>query len=61
MVFFLFLLEEGSVSESVSLTNGSGSRRPQNIRIRIRNTGCLQQSDLFWKMRWMRSSFEDET
>jgi hypothetical protein len=36
--FLLFLLDDGR-SRSVLLTNGSGSGRPKNIRIRIRNTG----------------------
>jgi hypothetical protein len=31
---------EGSGSGSIPLTNGPGSRRPKNIRIRIRNTAC---------------------
>ncbi len=33
------LMMEGSRSGSVPLTNGSGSRRPENLQIRIRNTG----------------------
>jgi hypothetical protein len=38
--FSLFLLDdEGFGSGSVPLTNGSRSRRPENICIRIRNTG----------------------
>jgi hypothetical protein len=32
-------IREGSGAESVPLTNGSGSGRPINIRIRIPNTG----------------------
>ena len=32
---------EGAGSGSIPLTNGSGSRRPKNIWIRIRNTGNM--------------------
>jgi hypothetical protein len=38
-VFLLFfLMIEGSGSGSIPLTNGSGSGRPKNMWIRIRNT-----------------------
>ncbi len=42
--YFFYFMIEGSASGSVPLTNGSGSRRSKNIRIRririwIRNTG----------------------
>ena len=36
--FYFCLMIEGSGVGSVPLTNGSGSGRPNNIRIRIRNT-----------------------
>jgi hypothetical protein len=37
--YYFFLVKEGS--GSISLTNGSGSRRPKNIQIQIRNTDCM--------------------
>jgi hypothetical protein len=46
---FFCLVIEGSGSGSIPLTDGSGSRRPKNmwIRIRIRNTDvkCIKISD----------------
>jgi hypothetical protein len=37
---YFCLMIEGSGAGPVPLTNGSGSRRPKNIRIRIRNTAA---------------------
>jgi hypothetical protein len=39
--YFRLMIEK---SGSVPLTNGSGSRRPKNIRIRIHNTGFFGSS-----------------
>jgi len=54
--YYFCLMIEGTVSGTVSLTNGSGSGSPKNIwilwiriRIWIRNTALFHQNyDLYW-------------
>jgi hypothetical protein len=50
---------EGSGSQSIPQTNGSGSRRPKNmwIRIRIRNTDSDEEIDLTFGEEGSRKSF----
>jgi hypothetical protein len=40
------MMTEGSGSESIALTNGSGSGRPKNMWIRIRNTGMEDSEEM---------------
>ncbi len=44
--YYFCLMIEGSGAGSVSVTNGSGSRRPKNIRIWIHNTEINKKSVL---------------